>query len=590
MTLMTGLLWLMVAAKWPLEDVPVPASPAAQEEAFQAIVGQLKDPDPTKRREAVHALITLSDPRALPLIKEALKDPEPSVQEMARVILMLMVVLEAPGVHDPSTPPTLPVVEEVFQTFVKQLEDPDPAKRLAAVNALGGLQDPRAIPLLQHALKDPDPTVKEAAMIMLYVFPQAEAARVLREALSTQDQPAFRQLAVHGLKGRKDFQTVAAIKRALTDADPSVRQAAVVAVPEDDPDRLDLLSRAVKEDADFSVRRAAADLLIETVPAESGRVPPIIHTLFLDKNLEVRRLLATVAAEHPKQALVPILIERLTKDPDDKVKQQVARALGATPDPKSVPALIAAFNEAPMVSTAAVNALGQLTYAKAVTVLRETLKHHQDPILRHAVVLAMANPDRPEWIPDLKEALGDPAPAVRLAVLWVLNEKFKDPDAKDLFEEAFQQQADPKVQAQIQAAIISVVNLPASSASLPALTAALEDPRSAVRLAALGILAYVKDPQVTAILGHALTHQPGSAVRREVVTALGIRSELQAAPLLKSALADKNLWVRLAAVRALGARRDAPSRAALKQAVKHADPQVRTAAREALSSTPRLAH
>jgi len=44
---------------------------------------------------------------------------------------------------------------------------------------------------------------------------------------------------------------------------------------------------------------------------------------------------------------------------------------------------------------------------------------------------------------------------------------------KDLFEEANKQQIDPG----IQAAIADVVNLPAELASLPTLTAALEDAR-----------------------------------------------------------------------------------------------------------------
>jgi hypothetical protein len=94
--------------------------------------------------------------------------------------------------------------------------------KLAAIEALEESKDPKSIDELGKALTDPNAEVKEAALDALTDREGTNVNQALRRGLSDPD-PEFRVEVLEALADRGDLDPV---KKALTDPNPDVREAA----------------------------------------------------------------------------------------------------------------------------------------------------------------------------------------------------------------------------------------------------------------------------------------------------------------------------------------------------------------------------
>ena len=201
------------------------------------------------------------------------------------------------------------------------LSDRDTAIRLTAAEALGKIGDQKAERFLFRALHDSDPTVREAAarsvgwlsavgteveteLVTLLRDPNVFVRRAAAQALGTvgrtptlasslaglltSPDTTVRQAAGHALLLVDGHETIAALSKGTTDADPVVRQWAVAALGETGGTRaVPVLLERLRHDSTASVRAEAAYRLRflgnESVAAEMDTI------VQQDSSLDVKR-------------------------------------------------------------------------------------------------------------------------------------------------------------------------------------------------------------------------------------------------------------------------------------------------------------
>jgi len=296
--------------------------------------------------------------------------------------------------------------------------DSSPNVRLAAVEALGNLQDPRAVDALVQALRtDTDARVREAAAESLGEIDSQRAVPGLIAALGSERVTAVRAKIAWALGEIDDARAVDALSAAVRDTAEEVRRQAVWALGEIEsaaavpallsvlrdsdvetrkqavwalgeiksPDAIAGVSAATK-DADAEVRKQAVESLGNI---SDKRALPALEAATRDAEVEVRRQAVEAIGELDGLRSAPEALIAATRDEDRQVRKAAAEALGNLEDEAAVPALIPLTRDANgEVKRSAVEALANIGGARAVEVMAALLKD-EDPEIRKLAAQAL---------------------------------------------------------------------------------------------------------------------------------------------------------------------------------------------------------
>jgi HEAT repeat protein/beta-lactamase regulating signal transducer with metallopeptidase domain len=326
-----------------------------------------------------------------------------------------------PAAEEPQTPQAPQASQQrdtAVPALLSVLRDENAAVRLAAVESLGNLSDPRAVDALVQALRtDTDPRVREAAAEALGEIDSPRAVPGLIAALGSEKVPAVRAKIAWALGEIDDARAVEALGGAVRDPDAEVRRQVVWALGElESPAAVPMLIPALK-DADVETRKQAAEALgeigskdaveallpvtkdtdaevrKEAVSAlgniQDKRALPALEAAVSDANVEVRRqAIEAIGQLDDLKTAPPALISAL-KDEDHEVRKSAAEALGNLEDESAVPALIPLTRDADVeVKRAAVGALSSIGGVRAVEVMAGLLKD-DDPEIRKLAAEAL---------------------------------------------------------------------------------------------------------------------------------------------------------------------------------------------------------
>ncbi|MDP9033917.1 MAG: HEAT repeat domain-containing protein, partial [Myxococcota bacterium] len=250
------------------------------------------DPNPTVRGEAINAAMSLLDPtrpdgRVVEPIAAALRDPNCSVQDRARIARLL---------GRTGAPRAAPVLLELVRAR-------DMTLRLAAMDALGALgpAGSRVDEVLAEAVGSPDATVRLHAAVALSRSGSSRARDSLLKTLDQGDE-VDRPAVLAALGG--------ALARAPTeDAVARLRTALDLAAG---PER-DALIEAIGRAPVASAVRVLTNLSASNEPAD-------------------RRAVATLLAGHPADAAALAAVRAMLTDADPAVRAQAAWSLGSLGD------------------------------------------------------------------------------------------------------------------------------------------------------------------------------------------------------------------------------------------------------------------
>ena len=291
------------------------------------------------------------------------------------------------------------------------LTDANAEVRLAAAQALGELDDPRAIEALSQALRtDADPRVRETAAWALGEIESPTAVPALIAALRAEKVATVRDRIVRALGEIEDARAVDAIGDALRDESVAVRRTAIWALGEiESADAVPALMPFLKDD-DVEVRKQAAWALGEI---ESPNAVDALSAAIRDADVNVREMVVWALGEIESGRAAPALAAAM-KDEQPVVRRKAAWALGEIDDLRSAPpALIEALRDSDReVRETAAHAVGELGDVAAVPGLI-VLARDPDLKLRRTAVWALAEIGGPEAIEAIVGLLKDEDPEIR---------------------------------------------------------------------------------------------------------------------------------------------------------------------------------
>ncbi|WP_169317176.1 HEAT repeat domain-containing protein [Actinacidiphila oryziradicis] len=441
---------------------------------------------------------------------------------------------------------------------------------LAAVDALGRLQERRAVPLLiglleRGELENPgqEGTVlralgaiggPEAVRVLLAELAQRSPRSVVLQALARLRTPEttpallialWRLLpwrgveAVRVLGALRDPHTVPALLYlAAYGSSPSLRTAALEALtklPEGVswPAPAEPMLQPALRDPDPVTARLAAGLLARTPEGRSR-----LHSCLLAHrpyNPEPARIpVCAVIRDRPDlfgSAEVAALAKLLARAPQPAVRRAAAKALGALGGEEAVAALLTALADE-RATEAVASVLAELA-TPPIERLLALLDDGADSAQRRGATVALGlighAPAAPLFLPALSPAV--PLP-LRTATVDALGELRHRPATGPLTALA-QDVSEP---GRLRARALRALGLIAVPESLPVLLAELRDPTEAVRVRAAEALGAYPTRVVADKLGEAARTDESSDVARAALHALG-RIGIGAVPVLR-ALAD----------------------------------------------------
>jgi len=436
---------------------------------------------------------------------------------------------------------------EVVETFVRygepviallqgQLDAEDLETRRSAVAAMGRIGSRKSVPALLRALDDPDLTVDTAGALARIGDTSAYESLL---ALLSNDRAAVRRAAIGALHSLGHPRMREDIRRLLLDRNMHVRECAIrIAGYFGYPDCADLLLQGI-HDGDENVRRAAVENLTNL---EEERVLPVLRTAVRDESPKIRAAAAQSLGHLESVAAVPDLM-RAMSDPDEWVRYYSARALRQIRSPESIDALAAALREdsATQVRIAAADALGSIGGRRTVSFLAPFVTS-DDSDLARAALLALGVVGHPDALYPIQAALRSSEPSRRLVAVRAIAAR-RDHDAA----EALQWAAAADSSETVSDAAIDELSRMATPDSIAALLRLTSDGRlrekAVVQISKLG---HAHLERIKAGLS-----SPHMETRRAVVEALGRMKHPEASEALSAALDDERPEVRLAALIAL---------------------------------------
>lgn len=377
-----------------------------KDEVVGMLIASLSQRDPAVRRVAVEELADLGHWRAIKSLASALSDDSSEVRQAAAQGLMkLLDALEqAPplpvaGGRAFLAAEAVPALIEVmcknrpssreYETAVRTLArigsgalDPllemlspqnNVAMRLAAVEALGFMRDPNALPHLATVLKDPSPGVRLSAARALGQYACRASADALLTALKDVDvnvRIAAAQSLLQVESGSQLSVAIPGLLGALRDRAPSIRRNAVSLLAAiGDPRAAGDLVLALN-DRDEEVRKAATEALVRIGKKAASHLIGALR----DRNPAVRCSALQVLGKIGLREAV-VYVTALLKDPDSSVRATAAEVLKMFADENCVPAFVEALSDlSPAVRGRAAGALADLSAESAVGPLMQAAK------------------------------------------------------------------------------------------------------------------------------------------------------------------------------------------------------------------------
>jgi HEAT repeat protein len=410
------------------------------------------------------------------------------------------------------------------------LDDPEPAVRVHACEALARLGDTAAVPAVFRLIGDANPQVAQAASGAIQSLGSAETKKLaLEQARSTNAR--VRRAAIRILSYFGDREALDVLVEALSDPDERIRESAMYGLPLiEGPEALAAILAACRHDAPRT--RAAA----------------------------VRALGQTSAIEP-----VALALRNALEDGDPWVRYYACQSLGRLRIADAVGALVERLgDEAGQVCVAAIEALAHLPGGEAAKAVADATAS-KDPDLRRAALLGLSFSRRRGSIPILRAAAEAEDAATRLVAVTALA-AFDEPEVVPVLAHAM---SDPDES--VKSAAVGYLSTRVGAEASRALLNKLDDPDLRERV--IAALAVAPEHRLDDLLSALETTTDDRAELVVSVIARMRRPSSEAA--LAAALLAGNVAARRAAANALAKIGSKDAIAALERAAADPDPEVR---------------
>ncbi len=408
-----------------------PASSPQASSKTSALIQQLQDPDPVRRKEAATALMVMKPvpPEAENAMLSAVAFPYPEVRKAIADgggLPIADLTAEVRGTDANARVGALWVLGDmgkhnsaVWPILLEALSSDDGAVRGVAANQFSNASDADArmlVPKLRERLKDKRPEIRLAGVEALSgLGPRAKDATPDIAAMLHDSPRDNRSMAIEALRsiGPPAASAAGELANVLKDPDPELREDAAFALLTIDPHNraaipimIEVLNRP------DGMNSGGATAALETMGPEANEaLPDLAHLLTVGRNPNetpdestpadtTRFYIAKMIGKVGGKNSVPALSEALMHDPVDEVRKAALASienLGA--DETAIPALIEAMRDRDdMIRYDAKNTLAKLGNA-AVPALIAALKN-KDFYIRDGAVDTLSGINRLHPLPD----------------------------------------------------------------------------------------------------------------------------------------------------------------------------------------------
>jgi HEAT repeat protein len=404
---------------------------AGCEEAIPALVAVLRDPyeDAAVKTAASEALANLKDPRAVPFLVHELHEVDESARPVAEALVSfgevavpeLLALLAdenqasarvwAARILGHTKSPT--AVEPLMAT----LHARNDLLRIAAVAALGEIQDRRALQMLvQSTLRDPAPQVRAEAAGAVAAIEAEGAVDVLVAALADPDY-VTRLRALEAFESIQ-LKDISVLVRALRDPKNEVRRRAAIAL-----ERVGYLDQVIDELASDDAR-TSRDAYFKLIELGRAGLTDGVVSFMNHPSFRVRALAARAAGDLAAASASRLIFGALD-DSDWPVRAAAAATLGRLRLDGAVAPLVARLSDPEEsvreAAAEAIEAFPASDLAEHMKAIADAYAMGSVPIRLKMVTVSARLPG--ESAADLLErASADPSDAVRLQTVRAIGE------------------------------------------------------------------------------------------------------------------------------------------------------------------------
>ncbi|GAB4338632.1 MAG: hypothetical protein Kow0099_12910 [Candidatus Abyssubacteria bacterium] len=300
---------------------------------------------------------------------------------------------------------TLPEYGESAVPILKDaLDDPDPGVRRAAIHSLGKIGGAAAAEALATLLSDPDRNVRIMAILSLGETGR-DAMPHLLKALESEPFPRGRMFAATAITHLAQPGDTADIMKRFERQDSATRMHLVIALVKIDDDEAYRALKQLAEHPDRLVRFYVVNTIAEA-PPDKRSLPILLDSL--DDTAQEVRMWAMFGLEHLNHPKSYEHVLSALGDEDAYVRKEAAYTLGNLGNPAAVPYLIACLNDPHyLVRCDSAESLGKLGDTRAIVALRPMLEE-QNAAIRIKTAEALARLNDYSGMETLIELTGDP--------------------------------------------------------------------------------------------------------------------------------------------------------------------------------------
>lgn len=386
-----------------------------------ALTQSLDDEDEAVVRAAIRLLGHYGDPKTAP-----------KLLQVAAMRGLVQVALDAAVAMGPQAVPSL----------MQALDSADVQSQLLYLDVVETLGDPVVVPGLLDLTAVPNAHLAGAAVRVLGRLGDVNVVGPLMELVRRRDEREITRQVVFalgslGMRYRDEVATQ--MRRAISQGDVQPGWLSVLGALRR-PDDMDVVSAACGH-LDPEVRRAA----LEAAAAYGSRLSETaLIAAVSDEHPKVRAAAAKVAAAYASDAVVQALLESL-HDLDPWVVAEAARSLGTMQARRSIAQLqLLVSSPVAPIAIAALQSLARLGTSELDGLVRKALQHPDGEVVREALSVAVASPQKPLAVESLKFGLKHRAWDVR----WASAEQLlllRLPVPKQLLEQCLADEGEPLV-------------------------------------------------------------------------------------------------------------------------------------------------